>query len=365
MDGEPLGGLPGWGRRVGAAALTLIVLAGWADVRDVVAQAREAWCPEPEVAQFDFWLGEWDVQNRNRPPAGERWYETGTATNRVYTVVGGCAVVEHWRGHAFPGAGLIQGFSLRAWDPAAGRWELVLLWPTDGSPRFGNPAGVFEDGRADFHNRFTTPAGDTVLTRLSFHDMEEDAFTWSDGLSRDGGRTWESSWRMRQRRRAPAAPGLWNGPTVGVDRCPGEEHREGDRWLGEWAGTRRTAAGDTTSVRARLVRILGGCAVMERSWAGDGSWSSFRVRAWEPGTGAWVEYGLASDRREILRREAATEGGAVVVTDVERPAGSAFRRTRWLPDGDGLRRVEEAAPAPDGPWTAVWTDRMPNRVNGG
>jgi len=345
-----------------AGLLLLGALALGSSPDGVDAQSRNAWCPEPEVAQFDFWLGEWDVQNLNRPPGGERWYETGSATNRVYTVVGGCAVVEHWRGYAFPGAGLIQGFSLRAWDPESGRWELVLLWPTDGVPRFGNPTGTFAGDRADFHNRFATPAGDTVRTRLSFSGITDDSFTWRDGLSRDGGHSWASSWRMHHRRRVPGAPGLWNGPSMRVDRCPGEVHRSFDPWLGEWVGTRTGPTGDSLAVRTRLVRILDGCAVMERSWVEDGSWEAFRVRAWEPGTTAWVEYGLASDRREIGRREGGVEAETLVLSGVE-PVAGVYRRTRWWLDEGELRRVEEEAASPDGPWTVVWTDRMPTRVN--
>ncbi len=65
-----------------------------------------------EARQFDFWPGEWDVVSRNRRPDDPQWYTTGAATNRVYAVVDGCGIVEHWRGEAF--GQFIVGFSLRA-----------------------------------------------------------------------------------------------------------------------------------------------------------------------------------------------------------------------------------------------------------
>lgn len=319
------------------------------------AQAQEAgpaWCPEPEARQFDFWLGEWDVRNRNRPPGGDRWYDTGVATNRVYAVVGGCAVVEHWRGYAFPSAGHIAGFSVRTWDPEASEWDLVLLWPVGGPPRFGNPRGRFRDGRGEFTNSFAGPSGDTVISRLTFSDITEGSFRWSNGLSDDGGRSWSSTWTMDQTRRSRGASGLWNGATPSTRRCPGAEHRTFDPFLGEWEGTRVSAAGDSTRVRMRMLRILDGCAVMQRSVVGAGEGEAFRVRAYEPHLERWTEYATASDRRGLRRREGGPEGGEIVIEDVE-SAGEGWTRTRWRPADEALVQIRESAADPRGPWTEV------------
>ncbi|MDX1647935.1 MAG: hypothetical protein R3304_12385 [Longimicrobiales bacterium] len=321
------------------------------------AQTRADWCPEPEVAQFDFWLGSWDVQNLNSPPGSDAWYATGKATNRVYTVLGGCAVVEQWEGYAFPTAGHVAGFGVRAYDPEAEQWELVLLWPVGGPPRFGNPEGRFEDGRGVFYAEFTTSAGGPRLSRLTFDDIQDDTFRWQNGVSADGGATWTSSWIMEQSRRPATAPELWNGPSMTTDRCPQAAHRAFDGWLGGWTGTRRTETGDTLEVRARLVRILGGCAVMERTRTGDGTWGAFRVRAFESATRRWLEYAMASDRRRLHRREVVLGTEEIAVTDTE-PVDGVYRRTRWRTGERGLSRVEERASAPDGPWRVSWEDRL-------
>lgn len=359
-------GATGAGTAQGLARLAAVAaLAAMAVVPMAAAgQSGTDWCPEPEAHRFDFWIGAWDVQNLNRPPNGDRWFATGRATDRVYAVVGGCAVVEHWRGYAWPAAGHIVGYSVRAWDPATRQWALMLLWPIQGPPSFGRSRGVFSGGRGSFRNTFVSPQGDTATSSLNFYDIGDDTFTWSNGVSRDGGESWESSWRMEFRRRPATADGLWNGPSMTTDRCPGPEHRTFDAYVGEWRGTRVDAAGDSVAVSTHLVRILEGCAVMELTRAEDGSWESYAVRAYEPGSGRWVEYAVASDRRTLHRREAVDVPDGITFTDAE-PVAGTYLRTRWLMDGDGIRRVEERATGPDGRWRAVAESRFPSRVTVG
>lgn len=90
------------------------------------AQANEEPCPHPEARAFDFWIGSWDVVNRNRRPDDTRFHVTGRATYRVYPVAGGCAIVEHWRGRAI--GRFIVGFSVRAYDPEAGPGPRAGSW---------------------------------------------------------------------------------------------------------------------------------------------------------------------------------------------------------------------------------------------
>lgn len=311
----------------------------------------ELLCPESEARAFDFWIGSWDVLNRNRPPDGVEFQETGRATNRVYPVVGGCGIVEHWRGHAI--SRFIVGFSVRAWDPAAGEWLLVLLWPTTGSPSFGELRGGFRHGRGQFSFRRETAEGDTAIQRFTFSDIARDAFRWENATSRDGGRSWEGSWIMEFTRRDRVSDaGLWNGLTATTRRCPAAEHRRLDPFLGEWRGVRVDAAGDSVPVMAHLVPILEGCAVMERVLSDDGRWEAFRVRAYEPETARWVEYALDAERRALRRREAESGSDGLSFRDVAPDPGGRLSRTRWEvgPRGETVRVVEEA-PGPDGPWS--------------
>ena len=261
----------------------------------------------PESRQFDFWFGEWDVLNRNRPGDESRWYDTGMATDRVYPVAGGCGVVEHWRGDAF--GEFLVGFSLRAFNPTTRQWDLVLLWPSNGRPRFGELRGGFRHGRGEFYSRGVGPQGDTTFTRFTFSDITPETVLWQDGTSTDGGRSWSSAWIMEFTRREPLYQGpLLNGPTVTTLRCPRPEHRSLDFLLGEWRGQSPSTftPEQGADVRSEVTPILEGCGIMERVQAvGQSSaWEIFRVRSFEPGRQMWVEYRIDTRQPTIQRLEA-------------------------------------------------------------
>jgi hypothetical protein len=213
-------------------------------------------------------------------------------------------VVEHWRGHAY--GEFLVGFSLRAWNPQIGQWDLVLLWPNSGEPRFGVLGGGFRHSRGEFFSGGLTAEGDTTLTRLTFSDITPNSLRWQEAQSVDNGRTWDSSWIMEFTRREPLYQGpLLNGPSVTTLRCPAPEYRGMDFLIGEWSGAVEadTLEVEGMGVRANISPILEGCGLMERvSAIGQSSaWEVFRVRAYDPATDKWVEYRLDT-RWPILQR---------------------------------------------------------------
>lgn len=363
LDGRPLGAhfgimdpssqRNGVGRGHALGALAAAVLGSTLIPHPAVGQDDSAaggrlLCQAPEARRFDFWIGDWNVVNRNRPPDGTGFFETGRATDRVYAVVGGCGIVEHWRGEAI--GRFIVGFSIRAYDPTADEWTLALLWPTNGEPSFGELRGGFRHGRGEFSFRRVLPSGDTAVNRFTFSDIGPSSLRWENATSTDGGLSWVGNWIMEFTRRDPVADAaLWNGPTVTTRRCRGEEHRRFDSHLGEWEGVRTDGGGDSTAVRAYIVPILEGCAIMERVSSEDGAWEAFRVRAYEPASDRWVEYAIESDRR-VLRRREATREPVLVFRDVVAADGT-LTRTTWSAEAEaGPRwRVEEAE-GPRGPW---------------
>src|SRR5580698_873074 len=67
-------------------------------------------CSAAEYHAFDFWLGDWDVLEKDGANA--------VAHVRVEAILGGCAVREEYRGT--DGS---AGESLSSWDPAHGVWR--------------------------------------------------------------------------------------------------------------------------------------------------------------------------------------------------------------------------------------------------
>jgi len=314
-------------------------------------------CPAPEARQFDFWIGEWNVRNRQSPPANPgAWYETGNATDRVYPVVHGCAIIEHWRGTTFQG--FVTGFSVRAWNADSGQWDLVLLWPSPEQPRFGELHGAFSHGRGEFLARRGTPTGDTTITRFSFADITPTALRWQSENSNDGGASWSSTWIMEFSRRDPVREdGLWNGPAMTTGRCPADVHRAFDVRLGEWTGQRVAGGGDTQDIHALTIRILEGCATLERAWSPDGSWESLAVRAWEPGTGRWVQYVISTDRPTLRRFESQSDAAPFLFE------GDAGSRVTERSDAGAWSRTVEARDAA-GTWTDIERIRLSKRAAG-
>jgi len=317
-------------------------------------------CQQQEARAFDFWIGEWNVVNRNRPEDDAQFAVTGNATDRVYPVVGGCGIVEHWRGDAF--GSFIVGFSVRAYDPDTRDWHLVLLWPITGPSSFLELRGSFHHERGEFFTRRVRSAGDTALTRFTFSDASPTSLRWDNATSLDGGITWSGNWIMDfTRRDATAEAGLLNGPTMTVGRCPTAEHRFFDRYLGEWTGHRTNAAGDSVAVRAHFVRILEGCAIMERAASIDGTWESFRVRAWDGTLNRWVEYEMTSERPTLLRREAVAAEHIVFEPVTSRHG--LYSRTRWTPGEDDTPGwTTEVAIQPAGPWRVEAVVRLDRAV---
>lgn len=83
--------------------------------------------------QFDFWIGEWDVVNRFWA-AGQGEARVPGAKLRVYPVLDGDAIVEHYRGANWRGDDIL-GFSVRAYDPDKEKWVILLNWPS-GNAKF-------------------------------------------------------------------------------------------------------------------------------------------------------------------------------------------------------------------------------------
>jgi hypothetical protein len=93
------------GSRPGALMLALVVLLGAAAAQSQTPPA----CGSSEHAQFDFWIGEWEVHTADGKLAGH---------NRIEKLHGGCVLREHY---STPGG--YSGESLNLYDARRGRWH--------------------------------------------------------------------------------------------------------------------------------------------------------------------------------------------------------------------------------------------------
>jgi hypothetical protein len=332
--------------------LTLpLALVVWLPVAPMQAPASTGPCPEPDARAFDFWIGEWDVQNRHRrPDAGDpAWVDTGAATNRVEAVLQGCAVVEHWRGKV-NGRELI-GFSVRAYNPILREWDLVLLWPQPERPGFGLLRGAFRHGRGEFFFDGRDAEGRPLRNRYAFADITPSSLRWDSAVSTDAGLTWRTTWIMEFTRRPPGAAPLLNGHTSTHARCSFPEIRALDYLAGRWEGT--TTDGAATPVTVESVPILEGCGAMDfvTIGAGDDRVEAFHVRTWEPARKAWVAYRMDTRSGVLHRLEGTVADGVVAFTgQVDGRRGVASVRSEWqrTPAGDVRWTLIERPATPGG-----------------
>ncbi len=164
-------------------------------------------CRAPDYHQFDFWIGDWTIKQKIRRADGG-WFEAD-ATTTVSPILGGCALVEHWKGdvlffwEGMKEAEPLQGFSVRAYDPKTKQW--ILSWMDSRRPRFGEFVGGFSDGRGEFFKKSSTPDGKQTTTRITFSDITQSAVHWDLAVSSDAGKSWQILWVMEMTR-AEAVP---------------------------------------------------------------------------------------------------------------------------------------------------------------
>ena len=130
-------------------------------------------CSSTAYRQFDFWVGDWEVQTPKGTPAGE---------NKVEKILDGCALRESWT--AVDGS---HGSSLTSFDGPAGRWtqtfvdDLGMVLVLDGE---------FRDGKMVLSGRRSGSRGSSMLNRITWQRVEGDRIRQRWEQSSDDGRNW-------------------------------------------------------------------------------------------------------------------------------------------------------------------------------
>lgn len=292
--------------------------------------------PDDPARQFDFWIGEWSVQNRHWQEDGT-WREGDVTRARITPVVDGGAILEEWVG-PFRG-GFMNGFSLRAWDPAAARWSLLLFWTMNGDGGFGQLHGTFRHGRGEFFSGWTDPDGTEVTQRYSFSDALPDTVRWDSAVTRDGGRTWHTDWIMEFSRTRAAAEvtedRLFTTPWTEGELDAYPEARALDWLRGEWAGVQE-ADGAERPARLRCVALGKGTLVVDSLEVQvDQGWDKrFSVSGYVARRGGWERWSL-SEADTTLRRALGAPGDGVARFEAQDADGAVLRREVLTREGEG------------------------------
>lgn len=335
-----------------------------------------------ESRQFDFWVGEWDVNLRVRQP-DLSWVDTHQASARIYPILAGKAVLELWSEDAQAG---IKGYSLRYFDTARDEWILWLNWP--GANRSGSSSlsGDFRHGRGEFFSTQSAPDGTETISRYTFSDITDTSLRWDDAFSSDGGETWTNSWIMEFTRTADKPTlSATGGPAHTFhdgSRCDAPEFRRYEFLSGRKDG--EVVAGGAGPVTITGHRILDGCAVLtfagpagdpERAWGfSQLTYNTYANRyelttlTSQPNTPVRMFYSrdaTGTDGDETHANGAATDGVSTRLLLYESVAGNGpIDRFRIEHARDGSVLWIHETPSGDD-WAPVWGGRVGGGSQGG
>jgi tetratricopeptide (TPR) repeat protein len=128
---------------------------------------------QAEHRQFDFWVGEWTVQNAQGQQVG---------TSSIQRIENGCVILENWT--AGPNA---TGKSINFYDATLKKWRQTWADSVGGVSEF---AGEFKDGAMRYEGESHAPTGAKILRRLTFFNLNADRVRQFSEASTDAGKTW-------------------------------------------------------------------------------------------------------------------------------------------------------------------------------
>jgi hypothetical protein len=150
-------------------------------------------CSSVESRQFDFWVGEWNL-NWKAADGKEK-----SGTNKITKPYDGCVIREEF-------VSSVDGFagtSLSAYDANAKKWKQTWV---DNSGSYLDFVGEFKDGRMVL-SRKMQKGGKEFLQRMQWYDITAKSFTWNWERSDDNGKSWTVIWKIQYTRRNGGAQG--------------------------------------------------------------------------------------------------------------------------------------------------------------
>jgi len=130
-----------------------------------------------ENRQFDFWVGEWNVETTNGAvPAGE---------SRIEKILADCVILENWQSNGNP----YSGKSYNIYNSALKRWEQFWVDNVGGNIFFYGR--LKDDGVMDyFTDELPQPNGTKLKRHLQFFPLGPNKVRQFSQGSTDGGKTW-------------------------------------------------------------------------------------------------------------------------------------------------------------------------------
>ena len=174
--------------------LALLILA----CTPLSAQTAEA-RTEAHKSDFDYLLGDWEftAQNADYGKFGGRW--------SAVRMEGG-QILDEYRILGDKGETLYVSTTIRAYNAAADRWELIGMDSSGGLQDFGS--GQRAGQEMHIEQKFGVAGGKPVTMRIRYYNIQSDRFSWTADRSVDDGKTWIKDFMHIEARRIGPARSL-------------------------------------------------------------------------------------------------------------------------------------------------------------
>lgn len=142
----------------------------------------------PQMRQFDFWVGTWDV------------FATGTeklvGKNIIEIASGGCMLLENWTALGPQGG---SGKSMNYVNPETKKWE--QLWIGSGGPPQKFVDGEYRDNAMRFTFTQVDQQGRKQIGRFIFYNEGPNQVRQFNEVSSDDGKTWTTVYDLTYKRK--------------------------------------------------------------------------------------------------------------------------------------------------------------------
>ena len=134
-------------------------------------------CRTGAYRQFDFWVGDWEVQDPARRVVGR---------NKVTLEQDGCLIVENW----VSGPGGQTGSSFNYYDMRDKKWHQLYIDNSGNAGAFPALSGELKDGRMVL----MTDDKVSPVSRWTWYVVEPGRVRQMAEQSNDGQKTWQTTW---------------------------------------------------------------------------------------------------------------------------------------------------------------------------
>jgi len=148
---------------------------------------------EAHKSDFDYLLGDWEFTAQNGKFGG-RW--------SAVRMEGG-QILDEYRILGDKGETIYVSTTIRAYNAAADRWELIGMDTGGGLQDFGT--GQRAGAEMHIEQKFGVAGGKPTTMRIRYYNIQPDRFSWTADRSLDEGKTWIKDFmHIEARRISPA-----------------------------------------------------------------------------------------------------------------------------------------------------------------